>query len=392
MALQAYGELSAAQARQLDLYDEIQGLTGLSKREVRKKLDEAHGRTHLRNVFGERWPTPFGELCRMTATMALGLEREERLAEITGLSARQVRARLQKVRGNTLVPNVFTDRWPDRDPYLEAPASTTVQPTTKTGAAQPKTIAAGNGPLIGDRYAILRRLGAGGMGQAFEAVDQLTKSRVVLKYGVTPGEYQIAARLSHPNICRYHNLELDRARANEPFAVMEHGGRSVADVIAQNGPLQTPEAIRIVTEAARALDYAHEQKVIHSDVSPGNVLVATDGRVRLTDFGVSVQGQLRTVVHGQRTVVAGTVLGYNRAYVAPEVLAGERPRARSDQYSLALVFCSMMEGEGLPEDYRPRRFSRLKPTQNAALFRALAEYPSERFGSCGEFARTLGQV
>jgi serine/threonine protein kinase, bacterial len=128
-------------------------------------------------------------------------------------------------------------------------------------------------------------------------------------------------------------------------------------------------------------------------VKPGNILVKKDRqhwKVRVTDFGIAVTGTITTNTAGQHTILATRGIGYSRGYAAPEQRAGESPRRGTDQYALALVFCSMLEGHIFTERYRLRPFPNLTGAQNDALAKALSLEPEDRFSSCAEFVAALG--
>jgi serine/threonine protein kinase len=111
--------------------------------------------------------------------------------------------------------------------------------------------------------------------------------------------------------------------------------------------------------------------------------------VRVTDFGIAVKGVAAKNTRGRHTVLATRPVGYTPAYAAPEQRAGAKAKWATDQYALALVFCSMLEGVEFTEPYEPRRFARLTTRQNDALLRALSEDTDDRFESCAAFARAL---
>jgi serine/threonine-protein kinase len=127
-------------------------------------------------------------------------------------------------------------------------------------------------------------------------------------------------------------------------------------------------------------------------VKPGNILVEESGRtweVRVGDFGIALRGAGAKNTKGKYTIIATHPVGYSASYAAPEQRANRPARKASDQYSLALVFCSMLEGRVFSSRFEPRRFARLTKPQNDALLRALAESPDARFDSCREFVSAL---
>ena len=145
----------------------------------------------------------------------------------------------------------------------------------------------GDKPLLDGRYQLIRKIGKGGFGIAWEAIDRKSRGgeKVVVKlaHGPDEGESVLremdrATRLSHPNICRCFSA----GRTKEQyFLVSEHGGESVEHRIGDVGAIPIASAISIAEQAAQGLDYAHEHKVLHLDVNPGNILVDAGGRARV---------------------------------------------------------------------------------------------------------------
>ncbi len=144
------------------------------------------------------------------------------------------------------------------------------------------------------------------------------------------------ARLSHPNIIVVHDVVEDGER---PYIVMELvDGGSLADRIAADGPVDAAEAARIGIALLGALRTAHAAGVLHRDVKPSNVLVARDGRVVLTDFGVAQ-------VEGTTTLTeSGSFVG-SPEYTAPERMSGTGTGPESDLWSLGALLCAALSGE-----------------------------------------------
>jgi serine/threonine-protein kinase len=144
-----------------------------------------------------------------------------------------------------------------------------------------------------------------------------------------------AAKLDHPNIVRIHDVDEENGR---PYIVMEYvDGEDLEDRLQRESPLPVRDAARIAREVARALDHAHAAGVIHRDVTPGNVLLARDGRVKITDFGLATGDNLVAVNED------GSVLG-TPFYVSPEQAQGQPVDARSDLYSLGACLFVMITG------------------------------------------------
>jgi eukaryotic-like serine/threonine-protein kinase len=213
-------------------------------------------------------------------------------------------------------------------------------------------------------------------------------------------EITTAARLQHPHILSVHDSgETDGLLW---YTMPYVRGESLKDRLRRDGPLSLDEALRITVEAGRALDYAHREGIIHRDIKPENILLTLDGDTLVADFGIA-----RAVGPDEhRLTQAGLALG-TPAYMAPEQATAERwVDARTDQYSLAIVCYEMLVGrppfEGKtgpaiiaqrftsPTPSARARRADVPPGVDAALQRALALDPADRFGSLAELVRALG--
>ncbi len=146
-----------------------------------------------------------------------------------------------------------------------------------------------------------------------------------------------AARLVHPNIVQVFDFGFDESQ-HQHFIVMEHvPGNSCAELLRDKGRLDVNQAVGIVTQACRGLDYAHRNGVVHRDVKPGNLLVSDSDVVKLADFGIA-----RATDQSSITQV-GSVLG-TAAYLAPEQARGEEAGPPADVYSLGVVSYQLLSG------------------------------------------------
>ena len=146
-----------------------------------------------------------------------------------------------------------------------------------------------------------------------------------------------AARLVHPNIVQVFDFGFD-AGHHQHFIVMEHvSGNSCAELLRDRGHLDLEQALNVVTQACRGLEYAHRNGVVHRDVKPGNLLVSDSDGVKLADFGIA-----RATDQSSITQV-GSVLG-TAAYLAPEQARGDEVGPRADLYSLGVVTYQLMSG------------------------------------------------
>jgi eukaryotic-like serine/threonine-protein kinase len=210
-------------------------------------------------------------------------------------------------------------------------------------------MAMANAQTIAGRYRIEGRLGVGGMSTVHLAFDQRLERYVALKLLAEHladdptfvsrfrREALAAARLVHPNIVQVFDFGFDEGQ-HQHFIVMEHvPGHSCAELLRDRGHLDVQQAVEIITQACRGLDYAHRHGVIHRDVKPGNLLVSDGDIVKIADFGIA-----RAVGQSSITQV-GSVLG-TAAYLAPEQARGEEAGPRADIYSLGVVAYQLLSG------------------------------------------------
>jgi serine/threonine-protein kinase len=278
------------------------------------------------------------------------------------------------------------------------------------------------------RYTIERELGRGGMAVVFVARDLRHERAVALKVlnaelipqqGATrfQREIRLAARLQHPHILTVLDSgELADGRLWYTMPLVE--GESLRERLRREGALLVEEAVRIACEVAEGLDYAHGHGVIHRDIKPANILLAgyppRDGTTSggwhalIADFGIA-RALEDTGPHAtpldQTITQAGSVMG-SPTYMSPEQASGERALdGRADQYALAVVVYEMLAGTPpftgttphavlakhlmaqRPPVTSPRR--PVPPAIDAAIRKALAPEPDERFATAAEFARTL---
>jgi hypothetical protein len=202
---------------------------------------------------------------------------------------------------------------------------------------------------IAGRYRIEQRIGVGGMSTVMLALDQRLERYVAVKLlaehlADDPAfvsrfrrEALAAARLVHPNIVQVFDSGFDE-RQHQHFIVMEHvSGHSCAELLRDHGHLDVEQAVEIIVQACRGLDYAHRNGVVHRDVKPGNLLVSDDDVVKLADFGIA-----RATDQSSITQV-GSVLG-TAAYLAPEQARGEEAGPQADIYSLGVVAYQLLSG------------------------------------------------
>jgi hypothetical protein len=257
------------------------------------------------------------------------------------------------------------------------------------------------------RYEIVRLLGRGGMAAVFLARDLVLERQVAIK--VLPPdtigdgnliarfqqEAKTAAKLDHPNIIPIHRVESESGLV---YIVMKYvSGQSLEELLAR-GRLPIPQVRHILREAALALGHAHRRHIVHRDVKPANIMLDEDGRVVLTDFGIS-----KAVRGSTELTTTGTIIGTPH-YMAPEQIKGREVDGRADQYALAVVGHRALTGK-LPFDgdqhsilYQqvfepPQSVLAQRPDTPAdlrqALERALSKDSRARFPNMEEFAASV---
>lgn len=320
------GTVTVATALREELEEVLAAITGLSVRQLRRELHAARGNTHVRNALGHAWPWDAERLGPLRVALARDYGLTAELEYVTGLSARSIRRRLNSEHGRTLLRNAFSAHWPDVETSPTPTGRDAGGDEMHTRAARDLGARAVDGEQIAGRYTLGARLGRGGYGEVFEAWDELAHRVVVLKFAndddmdVLRHEFGRVFDPSHPNICRV-SLQHDQL-TGRGFLVMPHAGRSVASLMREQGAFAVEDAVEIVLAVASALDFAHEHKIIHHDVSPDNILVDEKGSIRLTDFGVAVAATRRVTTRGAETLLGGTMIGLNQAMPRPKCTWG----------------------------------------------------------------------
>lgn len=274
-------------------------------------------------------------------------------------------------------------------------------PPQSDAATAPQTLAG--------RYLLRERIAVGGMARVWRATDNVLAREVAVKVlhehlAADEGfrerfrrEAVSAAKLTHPNIVGLYDTGRD---GDHTFLVMELvEGSTLKDRLAE-GPLPVGQVARIGVQVARALAYAHTHGLVHRDVKPANILIADDGTVKVTDFGIAKADQSEDLTS------TGTVLG-TAAYVSPEQIRGEPVDGAADQYGLGVVLYEALAGEQpfradsplltaaqrLEHDPRPVRSLRPEVPRGleSALQRAMAREPGERYPDLSALADALAE-
>jgi serine/threonine-protein kinase len=263
---------------------------------------------------------------------------------------------------------------------------------------------------LADHYRIKRELGRGGMAVVYLAEDRKHDRQVAVKV-VHPelaslvgadrflNEIRVTAKLHHPNIVQLHDSGV--ADGIMYYVMPFVDGESLRDRLDRDGALPIDEAVSIACSVASALDYAHRHGVVHRDVKPANIMLQ-EGTPLVADFGIALA---LDAVSDERMTQTGMSLG-TPSYMSPEQAAGEkRITAESDVYAIGAMLYEMLAGEPpftganmraivariMSEPPRKLRVIRggISPELEAAVERALAKEPADRFHSAAAFADAL---
>ena len=260
------------------------------------------------------------------------------------------------------------------------------------------------------RYELVRPLGHGAMATVDLARDVELDRPVALKRLAENlardedlrrrflREARLAARLAHPNVVRVFDVGEEDGR---PFIAMEYvEGETLAALVARRGPLPAAEAASLGMQMCAGLAAAHSAGLVHRDVKPQNLLLGTDGLLKLGDFGIAVGHD------GTRLTLAGTVLG-TAGYLAPEQARGEQVTAAADIYAVGAVLYELLTGEptrsaasltdlGAEDGFQPPdvagRLPRAPAELVAAVTACLSARPEDRPPSAAALARLLAPV
>jgi predicted Ser/Thr protein kinase len=265
------------------------------------------------------------------------------------------------------------------------------------------------GDLIADRYELEELVGTGGMSSVFRAHDRQLDRRVAIKvlhehYAQDPEylerfrrEARAVARMSHPNIVTVIDRGDDGGRQYIVFEYVD--GENLKELVLRSGRLPVRQALELALAVADGLSFAHQHGLVHRDVKPQNVLLSSEGEVKVTDFGIARSLHME---HG--VTQTGTVLGTGE-YLAPEQASGKPVSPATDVYSLGVVLWELLAGDvpfvgdnfvavalrhvNEPPPYLRERRPDVTPRLDAAVQRALAKDPARRFPSMTAFAKEL---
>lgn len=244
------------------------------------------------------------------------------------------------------------------------------------------------GARVGD-YEILGVLGRGGMGVVYRARDTRLDRLAALKFLPTSSlsddatqrmeaEARAASALDHPNIATIYHV--GTAADGRPFIAMAHyNGETLAQRL-QRGALDPREAVRIAIAIAAGLEAAHARNILHRDVKPSNVVLTTNGGIKLLDFGIAAMA-------GE--FVAGETSG-TRAYMSPERTVGSDPLPSSDVWSLGVVLHEMLTGQPPHSEHQPTSVGVRELDE--VIRTSLAHSPNARYQDVGSMRTALERV
>jgi len=262
--------------------------------------------------------------------------------------------------------------------------------------------------VLAGRYRIEGQVGHGGMALVYRATDTVLGRTVAVKvldagHASDPTfvdrfrrEARSAARLNHPNVVSVYDSGSD---GPVHYIVMEFvEGQTLAELLAQEGPLAPERAAEIAKSVAEALSFAHAEGLVHRDVKPGNVMITPRGQIKVMDFGIARLTTAHTIT--QTSTVFGTA-----SYLAPEQAQGLRVDGRADVYALGVVLYEMLAGRVpfvadsavavaskhvMEQPVSPSKWRRgVPPALEAVAMRALAKDPADRFKGAAEMAGAL---
>ncbi len=284
---------------------------------------------------------------------------------------------------------------------------------------RPKIAAPGFPPMIGKslgHYRILEKIGAGGMGEVYRAHDEQLGRDVAIKLLPASsfsepaararliGEARSAASLNHPHICTIH--EVGEADGQAYIAMELVQGQPLSARLA-GGALPTEQVLRYGLQLAEALGHAHERGVVHRDLKSANVVITTEGRAKVLDFGLAkrlTETEMDEVTRSQASLTAAGALVGTLAYMAPEQLRGQPADARSDVWALGVVLYEMAAGarpfqgktgfelSSAILNQSPPPPGKVVPELRAVIERCLEKEPARRYQRGGEVQAALEAI
>ncbi|OBI89441.1 Stk1 family PASTA domain-containing Ser/Thr kinase [Mycobacterium asiaticum] len=270
---------------------------------------------------------------------------------------------------------------------------------------------------LSDRYELGDILGFGGMSEVHLARDTRLHRDVAVKvlradlardpsfYLRFRREAQNAAALNHPAIVAvYDTGEAETPAGPLPYIVMEYvDGVTLRDIVHNDGPMPPKRAIEVIADACQALNFSHQNGIIHRDVKPANIMISSTNAVKVMDFGIA-----RAIADSGNSVTQTAAVIGTAQYLSPEQARGDSVDARSDVYSLGCVLYEVLTGEPpftgdspvavayqhVREDPVPpsERHAGISPDLDAVVLKALAKNPENRYQTAAEMRADLVRV
>lgn len=266
------------------------------------------------------------------------------------------------------------------------------------------------GKTLENRYEVMEKIGEGGMSRVYKGLDKKLNRVVAVKvlYEQFAGdpeflrrfkmEAKAAAKLSHPAIVNVYD---EGENQGVHYIIMEYvEGLTIKEIVQRQGRLRSQDAAQLVLQVCDALVHAHAHKVIHRDIKPQNIIITTDGRAKVTDFGIARAAANATITHGRSMM--GSVY-----YSSPEQARGSSANEQSDIYSLGVVLYEMVTGtvpfsgespisvalKHLQEDFVPPReiVPDIPGETEMLIFRSMHKEPHSRYASALDFRNDLDE-
>lgn len=273
-----------------------------------------------------------------------------------------------------------------------------------------------SGEIIDNRYELISLIASGGMAAIYKATDRRLDRFVAVKimhhHLANDEEFvnrfireaKAIASLSHPNIVSIQDQGWNEGGTPAVFIVMEYiDGFTLRELLIESGQLTPSELLRYMIPVVSALAQAHSRGINHRDLKPENILISKDGRIKIADFGLARGGSLGTTMTVDSSVVLGSV-----SYLSPEQVERGISDARSDIYSLGIVFFELLTGQKPYEGQTPIQIafkhvndhvpapstirSGIPPALDAVVLRATSRNPDQRQRNGAELLEELGKI
>jgi serine/threonine-protein kinase len=284
----------------------------------------------------------------------------------------------------------------------------------RTGYLNTKTVENktefGPGSVLDDRFEITECISRSGMACIYKARDRKSDHTVAIKvphmhlesdiagFARFEREEEIGKSLNHPSILKIIPVEGPKSR---PYIAMEFlEGRTLSDLLKETKPLPEADAVAIASRICDALDYLHKKNIVHRDLKPQNIMLCSDGSIRIMDFGIAKSSEARRMTFVGFTATMGTP-----DYMAPEQVQGKRGDERTDIYSLGAILYEMATGATLFEGENPyvvmnsrltgdppaprKVNSKLTPVLEEIILHALERNPANRYPSAAKMKEEL---